>query len=42
MEQDEQWTTTHRYFNMDDYWAWKVQQETTMQQEKTYQEPKAA
>lgn len=42
MEQDEQWTTTHRYFNMDDYWAWKAQQEATMQQEKTYQEPKAA
>lgn len=42
MEQDEQWTTTHRYFDMDEYWAWKAQQELAVQQEKADLEPKAA
>lgn len=27
MEQDEAWSSGHRYFNMDEYWAWKEERE---------------
>lgn len=42
MEQDEQWTTTHRYVNMDEYWSWKAQQEIAIQQEQADRQTKAA
>ncbi|MGI6543540.1 MAG: IS256 family transposase [Limnochordia bacterium] len=42
MEHDEQWTTTHRYFNMDKYWEWKAEQEKAIQQEQADRQTKVA
>lgn len=42
MEQDEQWMTGHRYFDMKDYWTWKAQQEDEKQSKAAIQEAKAA
>jgi hypothetical protein len=42
MEHDEQWTTTHRYFNMDKCWEWKAEQEKAIQQEQADRQTKVA
>ena len=42
MEQDEQWMTGYRYFDMNEYWSWKAQQEDGKQSNSTTQEAKAA
>jgi putative transposase len=42
MEQDEQWMTGYRYFDMNEYWSWKAQQEDGKQSNSTTQEAKTA